>query len=403
MIFDGHVHVGGKEVWGEVKEENRGLLGYRNLPENRWERYVRLAQKKSIFKAIAFPYPFEESDVEAANRYITKAFYKNQELLIPFWLISPSLTETMIRQNNIRGLKEHFYLSRNLDKRHFFPAYDLLRQSGLFLIIHPHLSERVEKIQFLKENFPQLKIILAHSGRKWPFSGEEVLERVIPALKGYEDLYFDTSTIRDSRTIAGMVKAVGSERILFGSDYPFFREEGEDVIEAELAPILKADIPEGERENILKNNFKRLFMEGVWTRRGSREDREELLAMIAAVDPQERKFLALDQKMDVIRSNIRDERHIHVIENSHRLLGFARESGRPDNGALLEEIYLLEEERHKGYAHLLTRVITDKFAYVEAKTFAENRSAAALFRRLKFSVEKTSKNGNILYWKRINE
>jgi predicted TIM-barrel fold metal-dependent hydrolase len=364
---------------------------------------VRLAQKKSIFKAIAFPYPFEESDVEAANRYITQAFYKNQELLIPFWLISPSLTETMIRQNNIRGLKEHFYLSRNLDKRHFFPAYDLLRQSGLFLIIHPHMKERVEKIQFLKENFPQLKIILAHSGRKWPFSGEEVLERVIPALKGYEDLYFDTSTIRDSRTIAGMVRAVGSERILFGSDYPFFREEGEDVIEVELAPILKADISDGERENILTNNLKRLFMEGVWTRRGSREDREELLAMIAAVDPRERKFLALDQKMDVIRSNIRDERHIYVIENSHRLLGFARESGRPDNGALLEEIYLLEEERHKGYAHLLTRVITDKFAYVEAKTFAENRSVAALFRRLKFSVEKTSKNGNILYWKRIDE
>lgn len=402
MIFDGHVHVGGKELWGEVREENRGLLGYRYMPENRWERYVKLAHKQSIFKAVIFPYPFEESDTEAANRYITEAYHKNRELFIPFWLISNTLTETMIRQNNVRGLKEHFYLSRNLDRKYFFPAYDLLQQTGLFLIIHPHMKERVEKVRFVKENFPRLKIILAHSGRKWPFSGEEVLETVVPALKDYDDLYFDTSTIRDGSTIAGLVRRAGSQRILFGSDFPFFREE-EDVYPAELSPILKAGISEKERENILRNNFRRLFMKDVWIRRCSREDKEELLNMLAAVDPRERKFLALDRKMNVIRSNIRDERHIYVVENSHRLLGYVRESGRPDNGALLEEIYLLKEERHKGYAHLLVRIISDKFDYVEAKSLIENRSVASLFRRLGYSVEKTSKNGNILYWKRINE
>jgi predicted TIM-barrel fold metal-dependent hydrolase/RimJ/RimL family protein N-acetyltransferase len=402
MYFDCHFHLGKKSFFKGIKAGNQNPLAVESLPDSRWETYAKLAEKKSIFKALALPYPMAELNTETVNAYVSEAFRKNRELFVPFWRISNTITEDDVKKNYIRGFKEHFALKKFETPGHFAAAYDLLQQNNLFLTIHPHMSERVEKILYLKKNFPKLKIILAHSGRKWPFTGDEVLERIIPGLKKYQDLYFDTSTIRDSAVITEMVHTLGSRRILFGSDYPYYKKKNEDIYDLELQTIQQAQIAAADRENILYKNFKHLFLKDTWVRRCSQNDREELLAIIDAIDPEERKYLALDQKMTVIRQNIKNQRHIYLIENRSQILGFLRESGRPDNGAVIEEIYIKKQTRGSGYARLLLETVDSKFRYLEAKTFKENRSVAALFEKFGFQVEKTSSKGNILYWKKTN-
>jgi GNAT superfamily N-acetyltransferase len=415
MILDSHVHLGKKSFFKGIKAEsviqlaceslpdNRFIqLACESLPDNRFETYTRLAEKKSIFKALAFPYPMPALETETVNAYISEAYRKNKELFIPFWRISNTISEDAIKANNIQGFKEHFALGKYRDPAYFSPSYDLILEKDLFLVVHPHMSERIEKIHFLKKNFPKLQIILAHSGRKWPFTGEEVMERIVPELKKYDELYFDTSTIRDSNTIERMVQALGSQRILFGTDYPYYNEKNEDIYEKELQTIRKANISSFDRENILYNNFKNLFLKDVWVRRFAKSDKDELLEMIASIESEERKFLALEQKMEVIRRDINNERHIYVVENHSRILGFLRESGRPGNGAVIEEIFVEKNARGSGYARLLLDVVTPKFHYLEAKTLKENRTIAALFEKFEFEVEKTSTKGNILYWKKTN-
>ena len=143
-------------------------------------------------------------------------------------------------------------------------------------------------------------------------------------------------------------------------------------------------------------------MNGAWVRRCCKSDSAALIEMVESIDDRDMKYLALRQKMPVLRQNIRDERHIFVLEDEVGLLGFARESGRPENGAVLEEIYISRERRQKGLAGLLLETVAAKFAYMEAKTFSENSAIAALFKKHNFSIERSSKNGNILYWKRTD-
>ncbi len=403
MIFDTHVHIGKKKFMVKIKNENRDLPAYNSIIENTWEKYIKIAVKNNIYKALIFPFPLEEVDIYQANNYIHTAYEMNRELFIPFYLLDEQLDLDELELNQVFGLKEHFYISRNVDIRAYFPVYEYLQDKGKFLYIHPHMSERIERIHHIKNEFPHLKIILAHSGRKWPFTGEEVLDLVVPEFKSYEDLYFDTSTISDSKVISKMTNMLGGHRVLFGSDYPF-SQPSVDIYQAETEMIDKLDVTDEDRENILRNNFKRLFLEKVWIRRVAREDRTKLFEIFTELSAQDRKFLALDQKLDVIKTNIRDERHIYIAEdNNNNIVGYIREGGRSNQGAIIEEILIPRKYRGKGYADLLIRTVYNKFSYVDAKTFMDNTAVHALNIRLGFDIVKQSKSGKILYWRKIND
>lgn len=386
-----------------MDDRNKKLPGYQGPFENTWERFSREAQKKSIYKALVFPFTFEEINLSKANEYILEAYEKNQELIIPFFLISEHLPLEGIDTSIVHGIKEHFYLTRNKDVQAYFRIYDFLEHKGLFLLSHPHMDERVSRIKLIKKNFPRLKIILAHAGRKWPFTGDEVLEKIIPELKVFEDVYLDTSTIRDKNVIEGMVKRIGSERILFGSDYPFSTGDGEDVYDKELAVIEEANITDKHKEKMLYKNFKELFLKDYWIRRVSRQDKDKIAELFNSLTKKERKFLALDKKIDLIKANIRDERHIYILENKNQIVGFLRESGRNNKGAIIEEIVVNREYRGQGYAKVLMEAVGKKFNYVEAKTFAENVSINRLNEKLGYRIVKQSTSGTIYYWRKDND
>ncbi|MCK9218146.1 MAG: GNAT family N-acetyltransferase, partial [Firmicutes bacterium] len=348
-----------------------------------------------------FPFPFKEIDLSRANKYILEAYKKNQELFIPFFLMSEGLTPKHLENSNIYGVKEHFYVTGDLDKRVFFNIYDYLEQNGLFLLIHSKLNTIVHNISLIKNNFPGLKIILAHSGRKWPFTGDDVMETVIPELKNYKELYFETSTIRDSGVITAMVNQIGSQRILFGSDYPFSKQ-GEDIYLTELAIVDEASISDEDKINILCSNFKNLFLKDVWIRRVKKEDKDNIFELIKRLSKEEIKFLALDKKFDVIKANIRSERHIYLLENQDKIIGYLRESGRNNNGAIIEEILIDSAYRGKGYAEFLVRAIENKFSYIEQKTFSKNITVNKLNQKLGYIIVKKSNSGQIYYWRKDN-
>jgi len=402
LFYDSHVHIGKKSFIGKIKDENKDLPAYRSISDNPWEKYAKLAVKNQIYKALIFPFTLEEVDSMKANDYISQAYEMNQELFIPFYVINERRSPNELERKTLFGIKEHFYITRGKDINAYFPIYDFLQQTDKFLFIHPHMEERVERIHLIKREFPNLKIILAHSGRKWPFTGDDVLDFIIPELRIYENVYFETSTILDPQVIGKMITEIGSHRVLFGSDYPFEHPDG-DVYKEELQAIDRLKIPDEYKENIIRNNFKNLFLKDVWIRRISKDDRTILMGLINELDPIERKFLAIDQKLDVIKSNIRDERHIYVLENLKQIIGFARESGRSNNGAIIEELLIKKEFRNKGYAELLISAISKKFNHVESKTLSDNTSMNNLNIKMGFNIAKQSDSGKILYWRKTNE
>lgn len=395
MIFDAHVHLCPK---GTVGSQLNTLPKEIYVEDNTWQNYRKRAIKKGIFKALAFPFPFKTSKIDIANEYVLEAARCNQDLIIPLLLITADLTVLENSLKSIAGLKEHFYITNEEPPERFNHVYDFLQQHDLILLIHPHINERLKRIRYIKKNFPKLKLILAHCGRKWPFTGNDVIDLIVPELKKFEYIWFETSTIRDSETITQLVNNVGAERVLFGSDFPFCQKKGEDPYLYEIEILQNTKISDDAKEKIFNKNFKAIFLKNYWIRRISKKDHNVFFNFINGISSKERKFLAIDKKIDILKNNILNENHIFILENSQEIIGFVRESGRAGKGALIEEIFIKEQFRQKGYGKLLLLFLCGMFDWLSAKTYAENKGIHILFEKVGFKIQEMSKKGRILNW-----
>lgn len=132
-----------------------------------------------------------------------------------------------------------------------------------------------------------------------------------------------------------------------------------------------------------------------------KEDLPSINTMLKALPIQEKKYLALDKKMNTIRREIRAGRHTYVIVlRDRKIVAFARESGRANKFVLLEEIVVHPEYRKKGLANTLLVWLLNKYPKMLAKTYTQNVAVIGLLTKNSFCIIKESAKKNILYWER---
>lgn len=70
-------------------------------------------------------------------------------------------------------------------------------------------------------------------------------------LKTYSNIFFDTSNIREPDKLFQFINIVGSQRVFFGSDYPF---GAKDIYTEEFKTVINMPVSSEIKENILFNN-----------------------------------------------------------------------------------------------------------------------------------------------------
>ncbi len=151
----------------------------------------------------------------------------------------------------IRGIKIHpDYVTTTVDDPKFDPIYSACVENNLFLVSHAgwdfispdFIHCTPERIVRVMDKFPELRFVAAHMGsnRQW-----DDVERL---LIGRDNLWIDTSLAvsfgLDKVQCTRMLKNHNPERILFGSDFPWFTPaDAKEYIESlELSDSLKAAI-----------------------------------------------------------------------------------------------------------------------------------------------------------------
>lgn len=76
-----------------------------------------------------------------------------------------------------------------------------------------------------------------------------------PLAKAYENLYFDTSDFQETSGIEAFVNRFGSDKLLFGTNFPM------DNMGGPMATLLGANIPLEDKEKIAYGNIERLLGE----------------------------------------------------------------------------------------------------------------------------------------------
>ncbi|HME46491.1 MAG TPA: amidohydrolase family protein [Syntrophorhabdales bacterium] len=183
---------------------------------------------------------------------------------------------------------------KGLDSPEYFPFYEKLTRHDLPLFLHPcnwksypladesqwmfmsrfgwpfDTTQAVWRLIFggVLDRFPTLKVVMHHLGAMFPYfagriqSGLTTLRGKLP--RDFSDYW--KNIYGDSALSGGPVETyacgyafLGPDHVLYGSDYPFGPESGEQFIRANMAGLTSLKIPPADMEKILGGNAKKLL------------------------------------------------------------------------------------------------------------------------------------------------
>lgn len=209
--------------------------------------------------------------LQRRNRW-TCQVAREQPRLVAFIGLDPCMSaEELIqeietgRQEGAHGIKLHPAAQRFYPHdRRLWPVYQRAQELGMPVIFHsgafalgPQASDHAAPRHFpeVLSAFPRLTVVLAHLG--WgDFAACADLARAFP------NVYFDTcgvingtepSPALSDEEAAAALRQVGTERVMFGSDYPWF----DPVLDAQR--IGRLPLSEVEKRAILYENAQRIL------------------------------------------------------------------------------------------------------------------------------------------------
>jgi hypothetical protein len=196
-----------------------------------------------------------DTDPSYGNRLILEEVAKAPERLYATWTVLPPITECVfepellipeMKRNNIRALRAYPHRNRYfLNRVTMGELLDVLVERSIPLFVTPY--EEWQFIFSVLAEFPKLTVIISNYGL-W---GSD--RYFYPLVRGYENVYIDTSDYQVLNGFQAFVSKFGSDRLLFGSNYPM------DNIGGPLVTLLGSGIAQRDIEKILHENIENLM------------------------------------------------------------------------------------------------------------------------------------------------
>jgi predicted TIM-barrel fold metal-dependent hydrolase len=262
-VIDFHIHIGLKEHWHEWVHTYQKAADsdyYRRYEEMiHPERFVRYLESHGVDKAVILPEISPITTGVVPNEYVFD-FCQGHEMFIPFCTINPSLSKDPKQdlmkyiELGAKGIK--LYPSYN----HFYPndinmygLYEVAQEYNLPVLVHTGSSIfKGSKIKYadplhlddVASDFPDLALLLAHSGRGLWYSEAFFLSRLHP------NLYLEISGLPPKNLMKyfpEMEKNI--DKFVYGSDWPGIKSISSNIDAIKALPLHKESAAKVLREN----------------------------------------------------------------------------------------------------------------------------------------------------------
>jgi predicted TIM-barrel fold metal-dependent hydrolase len=142
-----------------------------------------------------------------------------------------------------------------LTDERYRPAWEFAQSRELPVLIHTWGGSNMdgpEIVRLIAERYPDARILMGHSCHgEW--------DKAIALVRTFPNVYFELCAVLDERgVLERFVAETGSERILFGTDLPWFNHH------YYIGSVLGADIGDDDRHNILHRNAEKLLRQSDW-------------------------------------------------------------------------------------------------------------------------------------------
>lgn len=246
-----------------------------SIPEG-YEEYIQRYNDPGAFEEFLIAEGVDYTCVLAELSYITTGICTNDQVrdfcrarprLIPFCNVNPHIStrpgeelRRLVEDEGFRGLKlyptyQHYYLN---DPR-IYPLYRVAEDLGIPVLIHIGSSVfRGSRLKFgdplqlddVANDFPELKIVMAHSGRGFWYDQAFFLSKL------HANVYMEISGLPPSKLLNYFPEfGRNVNKIIFGSDWP-----GMPNIKLNMDAVASIPtLPPGGAEKILGGNAAKLL------------------------------------------------------------------------------------------------------------------------------------------------
>lgn len=210
-----------------------------------------------IDKAVVWHRAQYDQDATVGNKKLIEGIQGYENRLYPSWVILPDITDSQyapniffdaMQKNSVKCLRAF------PEQNRFFlcdvtmgEQLNLLSELKIPLYLSPMFG--FEMIYKVLEEFPNLTVIMSNIGW-WPSA-----RFIWPLLRRYPNFYFETGDFSQLRGIEEVCQKFGSERMLYGSNFPT------NAMAGSVYTLMQAKISDDDRENIAHRNMERLLGE----------------------------------------------------------------------------------------------------------------------------------------------
>lgn len=259
MIIDAHAHI------FPAKIADKAVAGIGNFyseltmqMDGTVDSLISSGDKNGISKFLVQSVATVPGQVEGINNFIADSVKQYPDRLIGFAAMHPDYPEIEKEIDRsvamgLKGVKIHpDFQQFNIDSEKAMKLYEII-EGRLPILVHMGDSRydysKPHRLAKVLDRFPKLTVIGAHFGgwSEWDDAEEFLAGR---------NLFVDTSSslyAMSPERAAELVKKFGSDKVMFGTDYPMW-DAGE-----ELERFYQIPLTDNEREMILHENAERLL------------------------------------------------------------------------------------------------------------------------------------------------
>lgn len=217
---------------------------------------VRLMDRENIRSIWCSPHP-DLFSVSTVNGRIERYMQKYPDRVKGYFGYNPNYHEDYVA-NMDKVLKIDTYIgfkflpvyhNVSLSDERYLPALEIADTHNLVVLSHTwgYTDCAPKQVEGILKKYKNLQFILGHSA-------PNELDEAIALVKKYDNAYLDLCDIhRHSGIVDKMVDCVGSEKVLFGTDLPWYDPN------YCIGSILCAKINDDQKEDIFHKNAERIL------------------------------------------------------------------------------------------------------------------------------------------------
>ncbi len=243
-IIDSHDHLG---RWFAFYVPGGGTI----------ERMIARMDRTGIQKVCVTAHSSIGPDYVYGNNLVMEAIRRHPDRVIGYVTINPNYPEDIPHEldrcfavKGFRGIKLHPCChSQEVDYKNYAPVYEEADRRGCPVLIHVWGAANVREVDGLAPKYPNAKFIMAHTG-----GDIKSMELALDVINRHENVYGDLALSTPAEgNVEWLVREVGSKKILFGTDMPFY--DPSHVV----ARVAMADISDEQKKDIFGRNISALM------------------------------------------------------------------------------------------------------------------------------------------------